>query len=76
MGIELVKDKEKKIPLSSKKSINQIAFEEGRKNRIYLRTLGNIVMLVPPLAISSNELNFLIDSTIKTIKGIAKKISN
>jgi adenosylmethionine-8-amino-7-oxononanoate aminotransferase len=76
MGIELVKDKEKKTPLSNKKSINRIVFDEAKKNQIYLRTLGNIIMLVPPLAISSNELNFLIDSTIKTIKGIAKKISN
>jgi len=33
-------------------------------------------MLVPPLAISSNELNFLIDSTIKTIRRVTKKISN
>jgi adenosylmethionine-8-amino-7-oxononanoate aminotransferase len=76
MGIELVKDKEKKIPLSIKKSINKIVFDEARKNRIYLRSLGNIIMLVPPLAISSNELNFLIDSTIKTIKGITRKVSN
>ncbi|HXW02837.1 MAG TPA: adenosylmethionine--8-amino-7-oxononanoate transaminase [Nitrosarchaeum sp.] len=76
MGIELVKDKEKKIPLSNKKSINKLVFEEAKKNQIYLRTLGNIVTLVPPLAISSNELNFLIDSTIKTIRKIAKKINN
>ncbi|HXW02883.1 MAG TPA: aminotransferase class III-fold pyridoxal phosphate-dependent enzyme, partial [Nitrosarchaeum sp.] len=76
MGIELVKDKEKKTPLSNKKSINKLVFEEAKKNQIYLRTLGNIVMLVPPLAISSNELNFLIDSTIKTIKEITKKSSN
>jgi adenosylmethionine-8-amino-7-oxononanoate aminotransferase len=76
MGIELVKDKEKKIPLAGKKSINKIVFDEARKNKIYLRALGNIIMLVPPLAISSNELNFLIDSTIKTIKGITGKVSN
>jgi len=76
MGIELVKDKEKKIQLSGKKSINKMIFDEARKNKIYLRSLGNIIMLVPPLAISSNELNFLIDSTIKTIKGITGKVSN
>jgi hypothetical protein len=31
-------------------------------------------MLVPPLAISQNDLNFLIDGTIKTIKGISGKL--
>jgi len=68
MGIELVKDKSKKIPISPKKSINKIFFEEGKKNGIYLRTLGNIVMLVPPLAISESELDLLLKRTITKIK--------
>lgn len=74
MGIELVKNKEKKIPISPKKSINKIFFEIGKKNGIYLRTLGNIVMLVPPLAISENELGLLLNRTIKTIKESKKLI--
>ena len=68
MGIELVTDKSKKTPIHPKKSINKIFFEHGKKNGVYLRTLGNIVMLVPPLAISENELNSLLNRTIKTIK--------
>ena len=74
MGIELVKDKSKKIPISPKKSINKIFFEEGKKNGIYLRTLGNIVMLVPPLAISESELNLLLKRTISTIKSTKSKV--
>jgi len=73
MGIELVKNKKKKTPISSKISINKLIFEMAKSNGIYLRTLGNIVMLVPPLAISSKELEFLIDRTILTIKKIHKK---
>ena len=68
MGIELVADKSKKTPIHPKKSINKIFFEQGKKNGIYLRTLGNIVMLVPPLAISENQLNSLLKRTIQTIK--------
>ena len=45
MGIELVKDKKKKIPISSKISINKIIFEAGKKQGVYFRTLGNIVMI-------------------------------
>lgn len=74
MGIELVKNKKQKTPIIGKKSINKIVFEEGKLNGIYLRTLGNIVMLVPPLAISSKELEFLIDRTIFTIKKITKHL--
>ena len=74
MGIELVKEKSKKIPISPKKSINKIFFEEGKKSGIYLRTLGNIVMLVPPLAISESELDLLLKRTISTIKSAKSKV--
>jgi len=74
MGIELVTNKIKKTPINPKKSINKIFFEEGKKQRIYLRTLGNIVMLVPPLAISEKELNLLLNKTIRTIKAARSKV--
>jgi len=73
MGIELVKNKKSKKPFTADHSINKIVFEEGRKNNIYFRTLGNIVMLVPPLAISQKDLNFLLDGTIKTITALSRK---
>ena len=66
-------NKNLKKPIKTKTSINKIIFEEGKSNGIYLRTLGNIVMLVPPLAISSKELEFLIERTIMTIKKISRK---
>jgi len=74
MGIELVVNKKKKTPIHPKKSINKIFFEEGKKQGIYLRTLGNIVMLVPPLAISEKELDLLLNRTIKTIKAAKSKV--
>ena len=73
MGIELVQNKNSRKPLSSNQSINKLVFEEGRKHQIYFRTLGNIIMLVPPLAISNKDLNFLIDGTISTIKSLSRK---
>ena len=73
MGIELVSNKEKKTPIKTKKSINKVFFEEGKKQGIYLRTLGNIVMLVPPLSIQDNELELLLKRTIKTIQASKSK---
>ncbi|WP_100182146.1 adenosylmethionine--8-amino-7-oxononanoate transaminase [Candidatus Nitrosotenuis aquarius] len=72
VAIELVSDRAKKTPMSFAKSTNKIVFEEAKKHKIYLRTLGNIVMLVPPLAMPQKEIDFLIDGTIKTIKNISK----
>ncbi|MBM2818999.1 MAG: bioA [Nitrosarchaeum sp.] len=74
MGIELVKDKKKKNPITTKTSINKIFFEAGKKNGIYLRTLGNIIMLVPPLAISEKELDLLLSRTVDTIQSAQKKV--
>jgi len=74
MGIELVKDKKKKEPIDPQKSINKIFFEEGKRQGIYLRTLGNIVMLVPPLAITEKELRLLLQRTIKTIQSTKLKV--
>ena len=68
MGIELLNNNSTK----TRKSINKIVFEEGKKHNIFFRTLGNVVMLVPPLAISRNEINLLIDGTLKTVNGISK----
>src|SRR3990172_288236 len=73
MGIELVSDKKKKTPIKPEKSIPKKIFAEAKRHKIYLRTLGHIVMLVPPLAISTNELDFLLDGTIDTIKKVTKK---
>jgi adenosylmethionine-8-amino-7-oxononanoate aminotransferase len=68
MGIELVSNKKMKTPIHPKKSINKIFFEIGKKNGVYLRTLGNIVMVVPPLSISESELELLLNRVSKTIK--------
>lgn len=74
MGIDLVSDKKIGRPISPKKKIHQKIFVEARRRGVYLRTLGSIVMLVPPLAISEKELDFLLDTTISTIKGVSKNI--
>jgi adenosylmethionine---8-amino-7-oxononanoate aminotransferase len=74
MAIELVSNKNKKIPISPDKKIHQKIFVEAKKHKIYLRTLGHIIMLVPPLAISEKELDFLIDGTTDIIKKVTKDI--
>jgi adenosylmethionine-8-amino-7-oxononanoate aminotransferase len=70
MGIELINNN----LIKTKKSINKTVFDEGKKHNIFFRTLGNVVMLVPPLAISNKEINFLVDGALKTIKGISKSL--
>ena len=74
MAIELVTNKNKKTPIAPDKKIHQKIFVEAKKHRIYLRTLGHIIMLIPPLAISTKELDFLLDGTIDIIKKVTKDV--
>ncbi|MGI0069717.1 MAG: adenosylmethionine--8-amino-7-oxononanoate transaminase, partial [Nitrosopumilaceae archaeon] len=62
----------KKTSINPQKRISQRIFNEAKRHKIYLRTLGHIIMLMPPLAISQDELDFLIDGTIDTIKHVTK----
>ncbi|NWK02316.1 adenosylmethionine--8-amino-7-oxononanoate transaminase [Marine Group I thaumarchaeote] len=71
MGVELLINNNS---IKTKKSINKIVFDEGKKHNMFFRTLGNVVMLVPPLAISNKEINLLVDGALKTIKGISKSL--
>ena len=73
-AIELVSNKSKKTPISFAKSTNKTVFEEAKKHGIYMRTLGNIVMLVPPVAMPEKEIDFLVDGTIKTVKNLSKQL--
>src|SRR5437899_4039731 len=74
VGIELVRNKKTKALLSPDKRISQRIFLEAKKHGIYLRSLGHVVMIVPPLAISERDLDFLVDGTIETIKKVSAKI--
>ena len=74
MGIELVRNKKTKTLLSPDKQIGQRIFLEAKKHGIYLRSLGHIVMIVPPLAISDKDLDFLVDGTVETIKKVSDKV--
>lgn len=48
-------------------SVNYTIYQTGRKNGIYLRTLGNTILVVPPLAISPEELSLILTGVLDTI---------
>ena len=58
------------------RSINRIMYEAGRKRGVYLRTLGNVVMLVPPLAITEQETVMLVERTMNAIRDAGDEIGS
>ena len=73
-GIELVNDKKSKRALRLKKErINYLIMRESLKRGVFLRPLGHIMLLVPPLAIPNKELDMLLDISVEIIEYIQKK---
>lgn len=73
-GIELVKDKRSRKPYTVEKDkISYLIMRESLKRGVFLRSLGHIIMLVPPLAISSKDLDILIDKATEVINRIQKE---
>jgi adenosylmethionine-8-amino-7-oxononanoate aminotransferase len=74
VGIELVADKDTKEPFSTGKGIGQRVIKEARKRGLIIRPLGDVIVLMPPLSISIDELDRLCDITYESIRAVTKKV--
>ncbi|MCB9771453.1 MAG: adenosylmethionine--8-amino-7-oxononanoate transaminase [Candidatus Omnitrophica bacterium] len=63
VGIELVKDKATQQPFDWEEQIGVKVCEMARQRGVLLRPLGNVIVLMPPLAISKRELDYLLRVT-------------
>ncbi len=71
-GIELVRNCETREPYDWEERIGVRVCQEAQKHGLFLRPLGNIIVVFPPLSISLEELAFLmdgIDASIRTVTG-------
>ncbi len=69
-GIELVRDRETKEPYPWQEKVGVRVCLEARKHGLFLRPLGNIIVIFPPLSISIEELSFLVDGIEASIKAV------
>lgn len=72
VGIELVKNKTTKEPFTWQDKIAIKVCQEVRKYGVILRPLGNVIVLMPPLVITKNEIKKLLDTTFKAIKEVTE----
>lgn len=71
VGIELVKNKQTKEPYAWEERIGIKVCQKAREYGVILRPLGNVIVLMPPLSISKEELKQLIDAAYKAIEVVA-----
>jgi adenosylmethionine-8-amino-7-oxononanoate aminotransferase len=68
IGIELVKDKKTKEEFEYDKRMGHRVALAARKRELMLRPLGNVVVLMPPLAITPAEVDFLVEGVRESIR--------
>ncbi|TNF54593.1 aminotransferase class III-fold pyridoxal phosphate-dependent enzyme, partial [bacterium] len=72
-GIELVQDKESRNPYPIEKRMAWKVCSKAREKGLILRPLGDVVVLMPPLSISLQELKRLIRITYESIREITAR---
>ncbi len=68
VGIELVKDTATKQPYPWEDKVGIKVCYRAREQGVILRPLGNVIVLMPPLSISQQELKQLLEVTYNAIK--------
>ena len=61
IGIELMRDPDRRIPYDAAEKVGVQVILEARKRGVLIRPLGNVIVLMPPLSITLDELEELID---------------
>lgn len=70
VGIELVADRKTKQPYALRQRMGHRVILEARKNGVIIRPLGDVIVLMPPLAIQEKELDRLCDVVFAAIAAV------
>jgi adenosylmethionine-8-amino-7-oxononanoate aminotransferase len=70
VGLELVKDRATKKPFPWEDRVGARVCERVRDYGVILRPLGNVIVLMPPLSMSTRELDHLLDATERAIRDV------
>ena len=71
-GIELVKDKASRSNYDPERRIGHKVILEARKRSVLIRPLGDIIILMPPLTITDEELSALLDVVHDSIRTVTE----
>jgi adenosylmethionine---8-amino-7-oxononanoate aminotransferase len=71
-GIELAKKGKPILTLKNKERVNYFIMRESLKAGVFLRPLGNIMMVIPPLAIDRENLEKILDVQLEILGKIEK----
>nr|WP_310794979.1 adenosylmethionine--8-amino-7-oxononanoate transaminase [Desulfofundulus thermocisternus] len=73
VGIELVADKKTKQPYPKEEQVGHRVILEARRRGLVIRPLDNVIVLMPVLAMSEEELNQVLEITYESIAVVTGK---
>ena len=76
VGIELVKDKAAREEYDWAEQIGSRVAMDVRDHGVILRPLGNVVVLMPPLCITTSQIETLVSVTASSIRRITESQPN
>jgi adenosylmethionine-8-amino-7-oxononanoate aminotransferase len=71
-GVELVQNQKTKKNYPFEQRIGYQVIMEARREGVMLRPLGDVIVLMPPLAVSQEELDVLFTATEKAIRRVTE----
>jgi adenosylmethionine-8-amino-7-oxononanoate aminotransferase len=73
VGIELVKDRETKTPFDSDHQLGRRVCQQAVERGVWIRPLTDVIVAMPPLVASDDELDFLADVIIDSVHAAASE---
>lgn len=68
VGLELVRDAETRAPFDPALKLGQRVVRAARRRGVIIRPLGSVIILMPPLSITAEELEHLVRVTAESIQ--------
>ena len=72
-GIELVRDRSTREAYPWEEKVGVQVCREARKYGLFLRPLGNVIVVFPPLVMTLDEMKFLFDGVVAAIRAVTEK---
>lgn len=67
VGVELMEDPKRRVPYKIEQMIGVRVIEAARNAGVVIRPLGNVIIMMPPLSISEDEIEMLLDVTCDAV---------
>lgn len=74
VGIELVSENNKKVPFDPTLKVGQKVIKKANEYGVILRPLGDVIVLMPPLTTTIDEINMLCDVTFDAINHVLQSL--